>query len=110
MSSDNNTIRVLLSKSKCSVNLSFTYNVVECDIVIIKFVIAIIIDWRWGSLGCMLVSRWCETGSVLLSISLRVTIGGSDGCLEASKIDASVSRTWGLRSRQDGRWVPRQLS
>jgi hypothetical protein len=50
----------------------------------------------------MLVSRWCETGSVSLSISLRVMIGDSDGCLEASKIDTLVSRTWGSRSGVDG--------
>jgi hypothetical protein len=78
------------------------HNVVECDIVVIKFVIAIIIDWRQGSLGCMLVSRWCETGSVSLSILSRVTIGGSDGCLEASKIDPLASRTWGSWSGVDG--------
>jgi hypothetical protein len=40
-------------------------------------------------------------GSVSLSILSRVTIGGSDGCLEASKITASVSRAWGLWSGVD---------
>jgi hypothetical protein len=30
-----------------------------------------------------------------------VTIGGSDGCLEASKIDALASRTWGSQSGVD---------
>jgi hypothetical protein len=50
----------------------------------------------------MLVSRWCETESVSLSISSKVMIGGSDGCLEASKIDASASRMWGSRSGVDG--------
>jgi hypothetical protein len=50
----------------------------------------------------MLVSRWCETGSVSLSVSSRVTIRGNDGCLEASKIDTLASRAWGLWSSVDG--------
>jgi hypothetical protein len=35
------------------------------------------------------------------SVSLRVVMGGRDGCLEVAKIVASWCRVWGLSSNKD---------